>query len=578
LKKIRTEKNQINLLGVTLEQKTHTGLQNPKKMHKMVNWYYPGQLIRTAIDVTISTIFGRHADHRMIEALGCPDIKIYDYSQRKDKEFWIDYLGDTGDGWNSTYAIASTIGKPILNVTDPQGNFHSTERGNILVLGGDEVYPVASREGYEERLVAPFKAAMSTTEQPHPSVFAIPGNHDWYDSLVSFNRLFNSKNWFAGWKAPQERSYFALKLPHNWWLLGTDMQLGSDIDAAQVDYFKKVAENFLPEDKVILCLAEPHWIYETLYKEYDSSYDESNLCFLEQKLGKKISVFLAGDLHHYRRHANAEGVQKITSGGGGAFLHPTHGPAVDQLENNFHLKASFPDPSISRKLCWRNLLFLFNNFSFGLLTAFLYLLTCWTVLAPIANLNFTHFKDVVHNTIQAVLLSPLGFFWILICLGGFIFFTDTRSPLYRFFGGLLHAFTHLAAIFFLGWGVTYLCVTHLGFAFTSIPQLITSAFLIFCGGWLIGPIIMGIYLLISLNVFGRHSNEAFSALHCPDWKNFLRLKIDIAGKLTIFPIGIRRVPRKWKKTIDPQSPCFLHSDDPRASEPELIESPLHIQP
>ena len=33
-------------------------------------------------------------------------------------------------------------------------------------------------------------------------------------------------------------------------------------------------------------------------------------------------MFLTGDLHFYKRHENAEGIQKITSGGGGAFLHP----------------------------------------------------------------------------------------------------------------------------------------------------------------------------------------------------------------------------------------------------------------
>src|SRR5262249_57844977 len=139
-------------------------------------------------------------------------------------------------------------------------------------------------------------------------VFAIPGNHDWYDSLVSFTRLFGSKAKFAGCRAPQSRSYFALKLPHHWWLLGTDVQLGSDIDGPQVEYFQRVAQEMGPDDRIILCNAEPDWIYATAYWKYDADYNEGNLAFLEKEVLKgKVAVFLAGDLHHYERHVNADG-------------------------------------------------------------------------------------------------------------------------------------------------------------------------------------------------------------------------------------------------------------------------------
>ncbi len=40
---------------------------------------------------------------------------------------------------------------------------------------------------------------------------------------------------------------------------------------------------------------------------------------------------------------------------------------------------------------------------------------------------------------------------------------------------------------------------------------------------------MGLYLLLSLNLFGRHGNEAFSSLGVEDWKNFLRLHINEKG-------------------------------------------------
>ena len=156
-----------------------------------------------------------------------------------------------------------------------------------------------------------YETALRTTVAPHPSVYAIPGNHDWYDSLVSFTRLFCSGRWFAGWRTKQTRSYFAARLPRGWWLIGTDVQLGSDLDQPQVEYFESVAKEMDPDDRVILCNAEPHWIYAQAYGQTDSDYNENNLAFLERTLGRKIVVFLAGDLHHYRRHEDPDGKSKM---------------------------------------------------------------------------------------------------------------------------------------------------------------------------------------------------------------------------------------------------------------------------
>jgi hypothetical protein len=239
----------------------------PIAERRTVGWYDPIQLLRTAMMVATSTVFGRNADHRLIEALASEDTKPkpYDYSG-DERPFWIDYISDTGDGWRATYAVAFVAAQPQLDL--PLGDRDViTERGSILVFGGDEVYPTASLYEYQTRLVAPYKAALPpatpTTDAPH--VFAVPGNHDWYDSLVSFSRLFCSKDFFARWRAPQERSYFALRLPRGWWLLGTDIQLGSDLDLPQQRYFETVAKLIGSGERIILCHAEPHWIYESIY-------------------------------------------------------------------------------------------------------------------------------------------------------------------------------------------------------------------------------------------------------------------------------------------------------------------------
>ena len=134
--------------------------------------------------------------------------------------------------------------------------------------------------------------------------------------------MFFQNRWIGGWQTRQRRSYFALKLPHSWWLWGVDLQLESDIDQPQLDYFCEVAkERVNPGDRIILATAEPDWIYGNIY---DLKL-QNNLAFLEERVLRDakatLRVALAGDLHHYRRHqaADGSGKQLITAGGGGAF-------------------------------------------------------------------------------------------------------------------------------------------------------------------------------------------------------------------------------------------------------------------
>lgn len=525
----------------------------------MVGWFDPGPLLSTGLNVLVSTLFGRHSDYRLLEALAAEGAdEIHDYTKNGDaprEELWLDYIADTGDGWNSTYAIAYWSSRPALRVATSYGAPSDTRTGDILLFGGDQVYPAASRRDYHDRLVKPFETARNYSRAPEPHVFAIPGNHDWYDSLVSFSRLFCSGRWFQGWRTRQKRSYFALRLPQRIWLIGADVQLGSDIDALQIQYFKKVAAQMEAGDRIIICTAEPHWVYATAYEDLDPEYNENNLHYFEkvlQRNGATIVAYIAGDLHHYRRHANPEGAQKITAGGGGAFLHPTHAPDAGKLGGGFDLRSAYPAESVSRRLAFRNLRFPFINPKFGLATGSLYGLLGY-----------------FWNQGQGMLLGPL------LLILGFVLFTDTHSVWYRRLAGTVHGLAHTAAC----WALLK-AIRHLTVALGITHPLAAEAFngtLLFASGALVGSFLMGLYLLISLNVFGRHSNEAFSALRIEDYKNFLRLHIAKDGSLTLFPIGIERVPRRWKATgstspYDPQ----LEPDDPSATAPHLIEPPVVV--
>ncbi|MFN2515527.1 MAG: metallophosphoesterase [Pyrinomonadaceae bacterium] len=604
----------------------------------MVGWYAPAQLAKTAVEVAISTIFGRHSDHRLVEAMASSDDqkKVYDYTYAhlvdEDDPFkpdlahprdsiWIDYVGDVGDGWNSTYAIAYYLAEPggrtfKYEDRDSDKKYEAeTKKGEILIFGGDEVYPTASRQEYNDRLVAPYETALRNSPKPYPHVFAIPGNHDWYDSLVAFTRVFTARTWFAGWRTRQARSYFALKLPHNWWLLGTDVQLGSDIDKPQMDYFVSLKSEMDEQSaktsepaRIIVCHAEPHWIREAQYGGDDPAYSESNLKLLERKLGKSVAVFIAGDLHHYRRHEEVKdkSTQKITAGGGGAFLHPTHvgrlgGTSMDMIvekgledeERQFKQAGCFPSTKDSRNLTWRNLTFPFfflkgnQSWTFGLLTAALYLLLTLVVGMkvgdPSLNLNPGH---VVGVAIESMRDSPLTFLLAVLTFVGFLFFTDTHKKLHRFFGGGLHALLHIFSAFY----IAVICVALVGnlpaswrlpipwpagFNFHLNIRMVLAWVMIFVLGFFVGSFIMGLYLLVSLNIFGRHGNEAFSSLGIEDWKNFLRLHINGNGDLTIYPIGIKRVPRKWKPGPSKTGPELIPDpEDANATAPELIEPPI----
>src|SRR5688500_5549587 len=132
---------------------------------KMVGWYDPTQLLKTGKKTVISTIIGENADPRLVNA-AAPDENYFDYSKELKfsgsgefedsgddrKEIWIDYVSDLGDGWNSTYSVAYSAARQLIETSGK-----TLERGEILIFGGDEVYPTATSDEYEKRLVRPYR-------------------------------------------------------------------------------------------------------------------------------------------------------------------------------------------------------------------------------------------------------------------------------------------------------------------------------------------------------------------------------------------------------------------------------------
>jgi len=310
---------------------------------KMVSWYDPRLLARIGVRTIISAVFGQYADQRLIQAVTdpCDDKDLctrYDYSNPDVNEpkqciapdetgaFWIDYVADVGDGFEPSYTLAYLLAQDSLDVRQAGRLRH----GEILILGGDQCYPQATREEYKKRLLTPFNWAFNV---PHPDrkLFAIPGNHDWYDGLTSFDSLFCSSrdrsargNVIGGWECQQHRSYWAIRLPHNWWVWGADIQFSKYLDTSQVGYFEMVAAQMGPQDNLIICLAEPSWLLADFTGE-DEEENFFKITTIARERGVRICAVIAGDWHHYARYyAHELDTHFITSGGGGAFLHPTH--------------------------------------------------------------------------------------------------------------------------------------------------------------------------------------------------------------------------------------------------------------
>ena len=70
----------------------------------------------------------------------------------------------------------------------------------------------------------------------------------------------------GGWKLPQKGSYFALKLPQNWWLFGLDQGANSDIDSDQLEYFTNICKTQLTENDFVIVVVHGPGVYENISK------------------------------------------------------------------------------------------------------------------------------------------------------------------------------------------------------------------------------------------------------------------------------------------------------------------------
>ena len=426
----------------------------------MTRWFSPHLLVLAAYRDTVARVFGEFSDQRgfqhVADAIPAdPELKKkfvhrYDYSSEAagGAPFWVDFAADVGDGFDSTYSIAYLLAADklygeqskatggIQGIRGLQGG-PELEHGRLLVFCGDEVYPWPTHESYDLKTFKPYALALpepppdASGRPPAASrhVYAIPGNHDWYDGLNAFDDKFcraraagsgpHAGMRFGDWETRQHRSSFAIKLPHNWWIWGADIQLHDLLNSGQLEYFRGVAEHMGKDDRFILCTAEPSWYSLGTPEEQFARENLAGLIEAPIRRGAKLCGIFSGDWHHYSRYSEKEALGNmnlITAGGGGAYIHgtyhlkreldfewigknlkfrldrklePSRSPSEPEPKETKR-DACYPSKATSYRLALGNWLFPKRNFGFCLAVGLIYWLMTWTF----ANLRVDFWLEV----------------------------------------------------------------------------------------------------------------------------------------------------------------------------------------
>ena len=595
------------------------GMAPEFRREKMTDWLHPVQLSRTAVKAVVAGVFGAYADKREVQAAlhplqQSPAPYDADYSDYGSDDFWFDFVADLGDGFNSTYAIAWLLAQPSVTLPGPDET--PLPRGRFLVMGGDQVYPTPGQDAYRHRLRGPYESALPDFPEggrpDDPDLYAIPGNHDWYDGLTSFLRVFCQGRRIGRWATRQRRSYFALRLPHNWWLWGVDIQLGADIDQPQLDYFRRVGESMTQaspkyeEPRLILCTGVPTWVAcgSEASPGMGTRYPEPHLfdseAFFERtrirECGIRLAATISGDAHHYMRYAgvsrselkpkepNAEGkepapephhrIQRITSGGGGAYLYPTHHMPMqlDLTEDDqivrYRREAMYPSEEESHTWARKCFKLPFHNRMFSFFLGVIYLFFAWTLQStskghtidcglPRYNATLmrclqgrgaTEVGSVIDSYWQILRHSPSNVaFALLVVLGLYQFRASEKRVAFPWLGAV-HGVMHLLLCFGMIWAISTINLRHM--QEDSAVQVVVFTLEMVIGGGFLGGMLFAFYLWFSSKFHAGHINELFSSQAIPDCKNFLRLRISRAGTLAMHAIGVPKVPQddEW---VDP---------------------------
>jgi hypothetical protein len=274
------------------------------------------------------------------------DFTMSHYADRDEVSFLL--MGDTGEGDVSQYVTIAPL-------------YACSEGIEFTVIASDVNYPIGNVNEYLDKFYRPYK------DLPGP-IYAIPGNHDWYDNLSGFMLALccaepldpapgppaklASRTWLRErlWRQPdpadesvrqrclafRDEPGEGERQPGPYWaldagpvrLVGIDTGILGGIDDDQGAWLRRVSAGPKPK---ILITGKPIYV--------DNDYKPCAITgggWVDEIVRDPETNYIAaigGDTHNYQRYGVEVGgrrIQYIVSGGGGAYMHATHRiPTVD---------------------------------------------------------------------------------------------------------------------------------------------------------------------------------------------------------------------------------------------------------
>lgn len=476
---------------------------------------------------------------RIVARLG-GDAHARTLSEALGRDLFVDFIADTGDDTAVSREVARMLFADYdLPSLERPGERLAAPRGELLIFGGDTAYPVATALEIHNRVIVPFNQVLES--MPFDStprvLLGIPGNHDWYDGLDGFARMFRRREshdeapastvaysplmrqhyaeWarefvrggkidkpralvLRGYAPVQNASYFALDLTPSIGLIAVDRQLRTP-DSRQRRFLIDAYEA-QPGRATWALLPDPVYRFGSA-SDTGTAMVES----LHFDLGTRDHFVLTGDVHHYERLERGR-LLHVIAGGGGAFLHPTR-----IAPGGVRGQRVWPGAEQCRRLL-RSVPLKVALGRSGVLPHLL----LFVLFAPAVEFG-SRFWEPRGVIIAAPLATTLVLTAVLALIGG----VRRRKSvlLLAFFAALAAALAPVAVSFALGRTLDALALE----TSSSVAAVITLG-----AAMLLGAGIFGAYLGV-LTRMGFEHTQAFTALDHPGFKHFVRLRVRADG-------------------------------------------------
>jgi len=495
------------------------------------DWMTPDE--PDALKARIIAVLGGDPDRAtLVEALG--------------RDLYIDFVADTGDDVSVSRAVARLV-FAAYELPDPDrpGQHLTVPRGDILFFGGDTAYPVATANEILNRVIVPWNQVLQGLPDGDGDarggrervLLGIPGNHDWYDGLDGFARMFRRRTagpeprapvvgvspmmleqyaaWarellrggivdkprdlvLSGYTPVQGASHFALRLAPELDLLAADRQLTA-IDPRQREFLGSIYGAHT-DDATLVILPDPVFHFGVPSKTGTQMAESLGL----DPMARETFV-LTGDIHHYERFQRGKALHVI-AGGGGAFVHPAR-----IAKGGVTPAVAWPDAAQSKRLL-RDVPWKLACGRSGFLPH-IGLLLLFTPAVALGGRLYARAEVSIAATVVITLLL-----WAIFAL---VAAAPRRKPVLPL---ALGAAVVVALIPIVASLVVRATLARLGpLAPPVVVSLATLALAAFAG-----TLVFGGFLAL-LTVTGHEHLQALTALDHPGFKHFVRLRVRADG-------------------------------------------------